>query len=236
MEKLSYYSIQPNSISCFIGRICETPGDSFETDGVLWVDFNDLDGSKNGPKHGEAGSTQHKAIASWTLRSAFIAWNKPPKITYHGTLTLKGTAKGKSGNIKLSNAQLSQIALSGGPPLTGTITSPAGPGTSSTPLVISGASGTGTIEATGTAEFEFSQDNTIEADFHTGDDGTEDDKLDISLTSQRSAQLPWCTASIKAEESAETPDDGKFIKAGDKALCLAFGNSMRNLFVVDIFR
>ena len=38
------------------------------------------------------------------------------------------------------------------------------------------------------------------------------------------------------EESDPTDEEGKFIKAGDLALCMAFGNSLSNLYVVDILR
>lgn len=214
-EKRSQYEIPPNSISCFIGRICEEPGDSFADDGILWVDCFDLDGSKDGPAHGEEGTTQRKAIASWTLRSAYIAWKNPPKITFKGSLKLKG-------KITLPNAQLSNVTLAGGPPLTGTtVTVPALPGTATVPFAISSASGMAKIEQAVNAELDMKTDG---------------DKLDIELTSQKAAQLPWGVASSGADEGDSLADDAPFIQEGDRALCMAFGNSYDNLYVVDILR
>jgi hypothetical protein len=211
---LSQYEIPRNSLSCVIGRICETPDDNFEADGILWVDIDDLDGSKNGPPHGEEGTTQRKAIASWTLRAAYVAWNRPPKIKF------KGSAK-MTGRITMSNAQLSNINISGGPPLQGTITSPSGPGTATVPVAISSASGNAKIEQSSDAEIEM----------------TTDDNLDIELTSQKAAQLPWCVNdSGNSTESESCKEDSLFIKKGDFALCLALGNSLSNLYVIDIFK
>lgn len=213
MNIASQNSIPRNSISCFIGRICEDPGDSFEKDGILWIDTQDLGDEEDGPAHGEEGSTQIKATASWTLRAAYTAWNKPPMIKFKGSVKLKG-------KVSMSNAQLSNVSISGGPPLNGNVTTPAGPGTATVPVAISSASGTAKIEQSQDAEIEMSTD----------------DNLDIELTSQHGAQLPWCVASEDAEEGYN-PDEGQpFIKAGDMALCMAFGNSKSNLFVVDVFR
>lgn len=211
----SIYEVPQNSISCFIGRICEEPGSSFADDGILWVDTVDLDNSMGGPAHGEEGTTQRKAIASWTLRAAYIAWNNPPKITFKGHLKLKG-------KISMPNAQLSNVTLAGGPPLTGpTVTAPALPGTATIPFAISSASGMAKIEQAMNAELDVS---------------TEGNNLDIELTSQTGAQLPWCVDSSGAKEGADVDAEGTFIKEGDFALCMAFGNSLSNLYVVDILR
>ena len=207
------FKIPPNSISVFIGRICEDVSDDFAQNGILWVDLDDLTGDSDSPKHGESGTTQRKAIASWTLRSAYIAWTLPPKIKFKGSAKLKG-------RITMSNAQLTNVNISGGPPLQGTVTCPLGPGTSSTPVAISSASGSAKVEQTQDAEIEM----------------TTDDNLDIELTSQLGAQLPWCVDSENAEEGAEIDEEQVFIRAGDLALCMAFGNSLSNLFVVDILR
>lgn len=208
---LSQYEIPRNSISCFIARICEDPGDNFEKDGILWVDTNDLDGSEGGPKHGEDGTTQRKAIASWTLRAAYTAWDKPPKIKFKGTAKMKG-------RITMNNAVLSNVNLSGGPPLMG-VANPI-PLQVSTPFVIASASGTAKIEQTMNAEIEMSTD----------------DNLDIELTSQKAAQLPWCVDPNEASEGDNPSEEELFIQEGDMALCLAFGNSLTNLYVVDILK
>lgn len=208
------YTIPQNTISCFIGRICEDPTSSFADDGILWVDFDDLDGSSNGPKHGEAGTTQKKAIASWTLRSAYIAWKLPPKIKFKGSLKLKG-------KVSMSNAQLSNVNISGGPPLNGTTTCGMGPGTAIVPVTISSASGTAKIEQASGSELDIATDG---------------DNLDIELTSQKGAQLPWCVKTKDGAEGDDVDAEAEFIHAGDMALCLAFGNSYNNLYVVDIFR
>lgn len=208
---LSQYEIPRNSISCFIARICEDPGDNFEKDGILWVDTNDLGGTESGPVHGEDGTTQRKAIASWTLRAAYIAWNKPPKIKFKGSAKMKG-------RITMNNAILSNVTLTGGPPLNG-LASPM-PLQVSTPVMISSASGSAKIEQATNAEIEMStQDN-----------------LDIELTSQQAAQLPWCVESDGASEGDEVDVEGQFIKEGDMAICVAFANSLSNLYVVDILK
>jgi hypothetical protein len=207
------FKIPPNSISVFVGRVCEDVSDSFAQDGILWVDLSDLTGDGNLPNHDESVTSQHKAIASWTLRSAYIAWTLPPKIKFKGNAKLKG-------RITMSNAQLTNVNISGGPPLQGTVTCPLGPGTSTTPVAISSASGSAKIEQTTDAEIEM----------------TTDENLDIELTSQKGAQLPWCVDSDNPEESAEVDEEQVFIRAGDLALCMAFGNSLRNLYVVDILR
>lgn len=241
-DALWYYEVPRNSVSCFIGRICEEPGDGFEENGALWVDLSDVDGTGNGPRRGEAGSTIYKAIASWSLRAAFTAWKKPPKITYYGEMKLKGTAKGKLGNIHLNNAILDQVTLSSSVPLLGETLTPVPPsptpllGKTITPTTITNATGVGTIKCDGMAEFEFSQDNTVEVEFHTGDTGEENDQLNVALTSQHAAQLPWCVQSNGAEENDELDEEEKFIKVGDLALCMAINNSTDYLFVVDIFR
>lgn len=214
-KKQDPFEIPRNSISCFIGRICEEPGDSFEKDGILWVDTADLDDSQGGPAHGEDGTTQRKAVASWTLRAAYIAWNKPPKITYKGSLKLKG-------KISMPNAQLSNVTLAGGPPLNGMVAPPPLPPLPvQTPLAISAASGMAKIEQAMGAEIDMA---------------TEADNLDIELTSQTGAQLPWCVSSSGAAAGDSVSEDGIFIKKGDLALCMAFGNSLSNLYVVDILR
>lgn len=216
-KEYSSSTIPKNSISCFIGRICEDPGDSFADDGILWVDFINLDEAPEGwVSHSDngKGSREKKAIASWSLRAAYIAWNTPPMIKFKGKVKLNG-------KISMSNAQLSNVTLAGGPPLIGTtVTFPALPGTSTTPFAISAASGTAKIEQQSNAEIEM----------ETGDD------LNIELTSQTGAQLPWCVSPQEANEGDEIDQDGMFIKAGDKALCLAFGNSMNNLYVIDILK
>ena len=41
MTKLSdQIKVPHNSISCFIGRICKEPSDSFANDGILYVDLD----------------------------------------------------------------------------------------------------------------------------------------------------------------------------------------------------
>lgn len=209
------FIIPPNTISVYIGRICEDVTDSFAEDGILWVDVHDLDGSEGGPAHGEEGSTQIKATASWTLRSAFIAWKNPPKITFKGSVKLKG-------KISMPNAQLSNVTLAGGPPLTGTtVTVPALPGTATIPFAISNASGMAKIEQAANAQIEMA---------------TEGENLDIELTSQKAAQLPWCVKPDDASDGDDVDEEETFIKAGDYALCIACGNTIHNLYVVDILR
>lgn len=213
-EQPSQYEIPPNSLSCYIGRICEEPSDSFASDGILWVDFYDLDGSKGGASHEEEGSTQRKAIASWTLRSAYIAWKNPPKILFKGSMKLKG-------KVVLPNANLSNVTLSGGPPLQGTVAHPMGPGTATVPVTISSASGTAKIEQPVNAELDVATDG---------------DNLDIELVSQKAAQLPWAVSPDGASEGDELDEEEPFIHEGDKALVLAIGNSFDNLYVIDIFK
>lgn len=202
-------TIPPNSISCFIGRIVEDPGDTFADDGILIVDFTNVTSE---PETRDPAA-EKKAIASWSLRAAYIAWNTPPMIKFKGRVKLNG-------KISMSNAQLSQVNISGGPPLQGTTTCSTGPGTAMVPVNISSASGTAKIEQQSDAEIEM----------ETGDD------LNIELTSQTGAQLPWCVSPQEANEGDEIDQEGMFIKAGDKALCLAFGNSMNNLYVIDILK
>lgn len=209
-----YNEIPRNSLSCFIGRICEDPGEDFMKDGVLWVDVYDLEGDENGPSHGEEGTTQRKAIASWTLRAAYTAWKKPPKIKFKGKLKVNG-------KVSMGNAKLSNVTLSGGPPMQGTTTCGMGPGTAVVPFSISSASGTAKIEQV--------QDVQLEVE-------TDGDNLDIELVSQNSAVLPWCVQSEDAEDEYEVDNEGEFIKAGDMALCMAFGNSLSTLYCVDILR
>ena len=216
-KEYSSSTIPKNSISCFIGRICEDPSDSFADDGILWIDFINLDEAPEGwishSDNNGKGSREKKAIASWSLRAAYIAWNTPPMIKFKGKVKLNG-------KISMSNAQLSQVNISGGPPLQGTTTCSTGPGTAMVPVNISSASGTAKIEQQSDAEIEM----------ETGDD------LNIELTSQTGAQLPWCVSPQEANEGDEIDQEGMFIKAGDKALCLAFGNSMNNLYVIDILK
>ena len=210
-NELKQYEIPINSISCFIGRICTDPDEDFATNGILYVDIHNVNSTEDGPKYGESGSTQLKAIASWTLRSAFIAWNNPPNIKFKGKAKLKG-------KISMPNAQLSNVVLSGGPPLMGVASGP--PLQVSTPVAISSASGTAKIEQSSGAEIDMSTEG----------------NLDIEITSQPCAQLPWCVASDGAADGDDVDEEGLFIKKGDLALCMAFGNSTSNLYVVDIFR
>lgn len=207
-------SIPKNSISCFIGRICEEPGDSFGEDGILWVDLTNINKEPDQRiEHGNSGSPELKAIASWTIRSAWIAWNKPPKVKFKGSAKLKG-------KISMSNAQISNVTISGGPPLQGNTTCGMGPGTAIIPVNISSASGSAKIEQSSDAEIEM----------ETGDD------LTIELIQQHSAQLPWCVANSEAEEGSDLDEEASFIQAGDKALCIALGNSMNNLYVIDLLK
>lgn len=216
----SPYEVPQNSISVFYARVCEAPGDGFENDGILTVDVDDLDtseGAKHGEKKGKNGSSERTAIASWTLRAAYTAWKKPPKITYKGSLKVKG-------KVKLNNANLSQVTISGGPPLQGTVACPLGPGTATVPVTISSASGSANIESQN-AELEISTDGYPDSD-----------NFEIELIAQTGATLPWCVKSSDAETGDDVDPDESFIKAGDIALCMAFGNSLDNLYVVDILR
>ena len=276
------YGIPFNNVSCFIGRIDELD-ENFEKTGIMWVDFDDVNGEKDKPPHGEDGSPIRKVIASWTIRSAYAAWINPPVLKYKGRFKLNGSMqvdemefkcekvsmKGK-GRIKLGNAQLSQVTLAGGPPLTGTVAHPLGPGTSTTPVAISNASGMATIESQGPmAELEFNTDDaTIKfnsevtfkvndnklhfPELHTAKSGL--DGYDIELKLDKAQTMPWCTDISDINGDDQTPGDGddmsaddsqskarprdKFIatgKAGDKALCMAFNNSLDQLYCVDIF-
>ena len=281
----SPYTIPPNSISCFIGRIDELD-ENFEKTGIMWVDFDDLDGTKDGKPKDEDGTTIKKVIASWTLRAAYAAWKNPPVLKYKGRLVLNGkmeidemefkcdktNIKG-TGKIKLSNAQLSNVTLAGGPPLTGpTVTAPSLPGTATIPFAISSASGVGTIEAAGpmgeiefntsNAEIKFNSkvtfkvnDNKSHFGLHTANSGL--DGFDIELKLDKASVMPWCTdvKDIDADSGKDqNPGDGDDMSAddtqakarerkdfiitgknGDKALCMAFGNSLNNLYCVDIF-
>lgn len=211
IEINSLYEVPANSISCFIGRICKEPGSDFANNGILIVDFTYIE---NESPDNEETSTQHKAIASWTLRSAYTAWKYPPKVKFKGKLKVKG-------NISIPNAQLNNITISGGPPLTGTVAVSTGGGTATIPVIISNASGTAKIEQSANAEIEMETDG---------------DSLDIELISQKGAQLPWCIAQSDAQEDGEIDPEKPFIQEGDLALCMAFGNSLDNLYVVDIFK
>ena len=275
--------IANNSISCFLGRITELD-ENFEKTGIMWVDFNDLDGSKKGPAKDESGTTIKKVIASWTIRAAYAAWINPPRINYKGKLDLNGDFKidemefeckeaniKGTGKIKLSNATLSQVNIAGGPPLQGPCTTPVGPGTCTIPVAISSASGTATLEASGPmGEIDFNtsdatikfksavtfkvNDNKAHTVMHTGNSGEAEYK--ISLKQDKCSVMPWCTDVTATQDENQSPDDGDSVDSydddgqknvrerenfinvgdnGDKALCMAFGNSMNNLYCVDIF-
>lgn len=215
MEFSSPYEIPQNSLSVFIGRICAEPNDSFADNGILYVDIYNLDGSNTvGESDNKGYTTQFKALASWTLRAAYIAWNNPPNVKFKGRVKLKG-------KVAMSNAQLSNVTISGGPPMQGTTTCAMGPGTAVVPVSISSASGSAKIEQGSDAEIEMETDG---------------DNFDIELTSQTAAQLPWCVKSEDAQEGDDLDETASFIQEGDFALCLAIGNNMDNLYVVDIFR
>jgi hypothetical protein len=253
----------------------------------MWVDFDDINGEKDNPHHGEEGSPVRKVIASWTIRSAYAAWKNPPVLKYKGRLILNGgmnidemkfkcekaNIKGK-GRIKLGNAQLSQVTLAGGPPLVGTATTlGVMPGVTTTPFAISNASGVATIESQGPmAELEFNtddatikfnsevtfkvNDNKSHYKLHTANSGL--DGYDIALKLDQCQAMPWCTdvqdIDVESQGSDQNPGDGddmsaddtqapardrkEFIvagKTGDKALCMAFKNSLDQLYCVDIF-
>lgn len=226
-------TISSQTLSCFIGRICSPPDGNFAESGKLVVDISDIDGNgTNTADYDENGTTKRVAIASWSLRSAFIAWNNPPRITYSGKVKLKG-------RVTMDNAQLSNVTISGGPPLQGVTTGvsvtpvpapvPAVPvpypgtvnGNTTTPVTIASAVGSAKIEQSIGAEIEME---------------TENDALNIELTSQKSAQLPWCVASSNASTGDEISKETPFIEEGDYALCLAIGNSLDRLFIVDVFK
>ena len=116
-------SVSNHTISCFIGRICSEPDEDFAKNGILIVDTSSVDGAGSNTKnYDENGTIRRAATASWSIRAAYIAWNNPPKITYSGKVKLKG-------RITMDNAQLSNVTISGGPPLQGVTT-----GVSVTPI------------------------------------------------------------------------------------------------------
>lgn len=169
------YRVPVNSLSCFVGRVDELD-EHFEKNGIMWVDFDDLDGSKGGKPHGEDGSTVQKVIASWTIRSAYATWKNPPVLKYKGRLVLNGkmeidemefeckecNIKG-TGRVSLQNATISGANLSGGAPMPpvpavcGPFPGTAGP----IPPVLSGAAGNAVkIEAPGPmGEIDFNTSN-----------------------------------------------------------------------------
>lgn len=195
-------SVQP--LSCFICRIVSEPSDSFAKTGELKVDITP----------NSSVNTITTAIASWSLRAAYIAWHTPPKIKYSGKVTLKG-------RITMKNATLNNVNIMGGVPLYGTVPSFPSPLIATVPVTISNATGTANIEQPVDAEIEME---------------TEQGLLNIELTSQMGAQLPWCVNPENAEIGDEVDEYDSFISEGDMALCLAFGNSIKNLYVVDILR
>lgn len=238
--------IPANSVSCFIGRVVN--GDDLAENGTIIVDLYDLDGSVNGPEYGKSGSTQKKAIASWTLWSAARSWEYPPNLYYKGSLHLCGNIATEKATIVMNNATLSDVNISGGTPMNGTATIPGTPpidGTATIPVNISGASGTSNIELKGQAKIEVAQQD-ITLNLFTDKDGNEGtdlkDKSDygIQLIAKKSQQSPWCT-NLKGKECDDPnyineSDRPHFAMAGDKALCLAFGNSTENLYVIDLIR
>ena len=278
--------VQPNSISCYIGRICELD-ENFEKNGIMWVDFYDLDGSgENQKKHDEEGTVRQKVIASWTLRAAYAAWINPPVLKYKGRLVLNGAMtidemefkcdkcdiKGK-GRITLNNADMQAVNLQGGAPMPpvpavcGPFPGTAGP----IPPVISGAKGNAVkVESAGpTGEIEFNtkdaeisfkapvtfkvEDNKLHfPTLHTAKSGLSNYEIELKL--DKASVIPWCTDVSDIKNEDNTPDDGddgsaddkqlkarereNFINAGDNgdlALCMAFGNSLKNLYCVDLF-
>lgn len=276
-----------NSLSCFIGRIDELD-ENFEKNGIMWVDFDNIDGSKEIKPHGEDGSTVQKVIASWTIRAAYAAWKNPPVLKYKGRLTLNGkmeidemefeckecNIKG-TGKVSLQNATISGANLSGGAPMPpvpavcGPFPGTAGP----IPPVLSGVAGNAAkIEAPGPmGEIDFNtsnatikfnskvtfkvNDNKAHFGLHTANSGL--DGFDIELKLDKASAMPWCTdvTDIKTDSgSDQNPGDGDdmtatdsqasvreredFIhvgKDGDKALCMAIGNSMDHLYCIDLF-
>lgn len=279
--------IPTNSLSCFIGRIDELD-ENFEKTGIMWVDFDNLDGSGEIKKHGENGSKIQKVTASWTIRSAYAAWINPPVLKYKGRLNLNGkmsidemefeckecNIKG-TGRVTLQNATMSTVNLSGGAPMPpvpavcGPFPGTAGP----IPPVLSGAAGNAVkIEAPGPmGEIDFNtsnatikfnskvtfkvNDNKAHFGVHTANSGL--DGYDIELKLDRASIMPWCTdvRDIDSESGKDqNPGDGDdmssedtqakarertdFIKTGkngDFALCIAIGNSMNNLYCIDLF-
>lgn len=268
-----------NSLSCYIGRIDELD-ENFEKTGIMWVDFDDLTGEKDGPKHGEDGTTIKKVIASWTIRSTYAAWINPPVLKYKGRLTLNGkmnidelefkcdkvSMKGK-GRVKMGNAQLSNVTLNSPVPLTG-VCSPI-PLSCSIPVVIANGSGIATLESQGPmgeiefntddAEIKFNSEVTFKVNdnkshfgIHTANSGL--DGYNIELKLDKASIMPWCTDVSDIKGSDQTPGDGddgsaedkqskardrkdfiKVGKGGDRALCVAFNNSLDQLYCVDLF-
>ena len=90
----------------------------------------------------------------------------------------------------------------------GTVTSPTGP--CAPPFAFT--------NGTGTAKLSAVKPN--------GSINVSTSDLEIELKSDEHSQLPWCVHNTSKD----------FIKKNDKALCLAFGNSTSNLYVVDIIR
>lgn len=213
------HDVPANSISVFYARICAEPDDDFESTGKLYVDISDLntdDNAKHGPDYSEKNSSQKVAIASRTLIAAYTAWKSPPLLKYKGKLKVKGT-------VKLSNANLSQVSISGGPPLQGNTTCGMGPGTATVPVNISSASGSAKIESQD-AELEISTEGY-----------PDDDNFELELISQSASVVPWCV-SPGVDPGQEVDLEASFIQKNDIALCMAFGNSLDHLYVVDIIR
>lgn len=272
------FTVPPNSMSCFIGRVDEVDKD-FVTNGVLWVDFDDLDGSTEGLHHDEDGTRVRKVYASWTLRSAYAAWENPPIIEYKGELELEGQIEIKDADIEIelpnsdidiSNADINlmNLSISGGPPLQGPCTTPVGPGNATIPVAISAATGSGkcTISANTMGSVKGS-DAGSKVTIRAGSAATNNDdsvknctllmqsedrkKYTIKLVANKQSVSPWCTEVSKenAGEDNSIDDDVKLNRkhfimdkvnddhphGGDKVLCLAFGNSMSNMYAVDVF-
>ncbi len=220
-NNISPWTIAQNSVSCYIGRICSLD-ENFEKNGIMWVDFYDLDGSMDMPDHDKDGTTQKKVIASWTIRSAYAAWINPPVLKYKGRLVLNGAMtidemefeckecdiKGK-GRITLQNATLNGVNLSGGAPMppcpaqVGPLTGTAGP----IPVMISGASGNATkIEAAGPmGEIEF---NTKDADIKFKSSVTfkvEDNKLHFPKLHTQKSGLNGYDIELKLDKAQAMP-------------------------------
>lgn len=277
------FTIPQNSISCFIGRVDEVDKD-FVTNGILWVDFDDLDGTKNGKPRDQDGTSIRKVYASWTLRSAYAAWENPPKIEYRGELELEGGIQFTDADIELeinnmdidiSNADINLMNLSvtGGPPLQGPCTTPTGPGNATIPVAISAATGSGKCNITknGLGAIKGGP-NTAKVTIRAGSKATTNDskvkhciaklqtedrkKYAVKLVANKQSVSPWCTAATSQNAGEDNSFDQDvrlkrehFIMAkhkisesdqdapngGDRVLCLAFGNSMANLYAVDVF-
>ena len=276
----SSFSIPQNSISCFIGRVDELD-EHFAENGIMWVDFDDINGENDDrKKRDESGTRIKKVIASWTLRSAYAAWLVPPVIKYRGKMFLEGAVEFttadievQSADIDISNADISlmNLTISGGPPLQGPCATPVGPGTATIPVAISAATGSGkcTISKNGLGTVANSGKVTFKAgkyDSKGASSGsvtdviarlrTKDDKsYDIILTAEAKSVSPWNTPTTDVTKdsdpsSNESKDDKQIkrdffimdrviagVKANecDKVMCMAFGNSMDNLYAVDIF-